>query len=47
MFGEILVRLWASRFEKRYLQPSFRKPLARPAAGGAGANNDDIEFFTR
>src|SRR5882672_2894917 len=47
MFGKILVRLWATRFEKRYLQASFREPLACPAAGGAGANNDDIEFFTR
>src|SRR5262249_25135123 len=44
---KIGVGLRAARFEERDPEASFRKTLAGPAAGSSGADDDDVEFFTR
>ena len=47
MFGEIGIGLRAAGFEKRDFEAGFREALARPSAGSAGTDNDDIELFIR
>src|SRR6266403_3110730 len=42
VFGEILVGLRAAGFQQRDLQAGFRKALAGPASGSAGADDDNI-----
>ncbi len=47
VFGKVGVGLRAAGFEQSDFEAGFREALARPAAGSAGANDDDIELFIR
>jgi hypothetical protein len=42
VLGEIFVGLRAAGFEKSDFEAGFSEAFASPAAGGAGADNDDI-----
>src|SRR5215470_5133923 len=46
VFGEIFVGLRTTGFEKGYFQASFSQALASPSAGCAGADDNDVKFFT-
>jgi hypothetical protein len=44
MFAEVGVGLWAARFDDGDVEAGFGEALCGPAAGGAGADYEDVEI---